>query len=67
MQEGSDNQNGYDSDQGRTQRAPSIPGATGRPAGDTNDQTTEEGATERRGARFNTVGPTRVIAHARLL
>ena len=39
MQEGSDNQNGYDSDQGRTQRAPSIPGATGRPAGDTNDQT----------------------------
>ena len=37
MHQGSDNQNGYDSDQGRTQRAPTIPGATGRPAGETND------------------------------
>jgi hypothetical protein len=42
MHQGSDNQNGYDSDQGRTQRAPTIPGATGRPAGDTNDQAAEK-------------------------
>ena len=42
MHQGSDNQNGYDSDQGRTQRAPTTPRATGRAAGDSNDQAAEK-------------------------
>ena len=55
-----DNQSGYDSDQGRTQRAPTTPRATGRAAGNTNDQAAEKSVPRRRGGKALAIGPARI-------